>query len=275
MATSSSSSSDLEVTVDTVSACGRRDEEWDPVVCCLRVPNRLLYAWHQTKRTSSYVQLLNDAVRGHVVAVDVHCERLERHLHRRAGDIWSKVARYRGRLRQRFLNDSTVFDVHSGETVDASELMEEMESMVTEDIAEWADKFEGARETISSLRAELQAARAAVSASSLSPLNTGLPLAQVSERQKRRKVSSLRESTEKALWFVESFGLSMESDTMRDQLSDAPLVLTYGEQSSPAPSYPPMPSDQALFQTLYLLERFGVSDEFYHELSIAHPSLPR
>ena len=144
MATSSSSSSDLEVTVDTVSACGRRDEEWDPVVCCLRVPNRLLYAWHQTKRTSSYVQLLNDAVRGHVVAVNVHCERFERHLHHRAGDTKSKVAKCHGRLHQQFLNDSTVFDVYSGEMVDASELMEKMESIVTEDIVEWVDKLEGA-----------------------------------------------------------------------------------------------------------------------------------
>ena len=138
------SSSDLEVTVETVSACVCRDEGWDPVVCCLRVPNRLLYAWHQTKRTSSYVQLLNDAVRGHVVAVNVHCERLERHLHHRAGDIKSKVAKYHGRLRQQFLNDSTVFDVYSGEMVDASELMEKMESIVTEDIVEWVDKLEGA-----------------------------------------------------------------------------------------------------------------------------------
>lgn len=28
-------------------------------------------------------------------------------------------------------------------------------------------------------------------------------------------------------------------------------------------------------QTLYLLDRFGVSDEFYHELSMRFPALPR
>ena len=28
-------------------------------------------------------------------------------------------------------------------------------------------------------------------------------------------------------------------------------------------------------ETLYLLERFGVSDECYHELAMLHPQLPR
>ena len=43
----------------------------------------------------------------------------------------------------------------------------------------------------------------------------------------------------------------------------------------PPPTRQTIPSSEALAQTLYLLERFGVSDEFYHELAMAHPSLPR
>ena len=34
-------------------------------------------------------------------------------------------------------------------------------------------------------------------------------------------------------------------------------------------------SDDSLAQTPYLLECFGVSDEFYHEQAKVHPSLPR
>lgn len=34
-------------------------------------------------------------------------------------------------------------------------------------------------------------------------------------------------------------------------------------------------SSDDVCRTLYLLDRFGVSDQFYHELSMANPSLPR
>ena len=41
----------------------------------------------------------------------------------------------------------------------------------------------------------------------------------------------------------------------------------------------PIPSDDDKFvqlhQILYLLDQFSVSDEFYHELSMIQPSLPR
>ena len=33
--------------------------------------------------------------------------------------------------------------------------------------------------------------------------------------------------------------------------------------------------DKKIYQTLYLLERFGVSDQFYHELLMINPTLPR
>ena len=268
------SSSDLEVTVETVSACVRCDEGWDPVVCYLRVPNQLLYAWHQMKRTSSYVQLLNDAVRGHVVAVNVHCERLECHLHHRAGDIKSKVAKYHGRLRQQFLNDSTVFDVYSGEMVDASELMEKMESIVTEDIAEWVDKLEGARETISSLRGGATSCSCCcICLSSLATQHWLATGTSVRVAEKTLSFIGTRVNRE-GLWFMESFGLSMETVTMQDQLSDAPMVLTYDERSSPAPSYPPCHRTKPCSRH-YICWNVLVLDEFYHKLSIAHPSLPR
>ena len=43
----------------------------------------------------------------------------------------------------------------------------------------------------------------------------------------------------------------------------APLVTTATTLSMP------------LLQTFYLLDRFGVSDQFYHELAMVHPELPR
>ena len=52
------------------------------------------------------------------------------------------------------------------------------------------------------------------------------------------------------------------------------MVLNYTDLPPPPHTTPPL-SDQAIAQTLYLLEHFGVSDEFYHELTILYPSLSR
>ena len=54
------------------------------------------------------------------------------------------------------------------------------------------------------------------------------------------------------------------------------MELSYGEPSTSAPTSPAMPPDgEKVQQVLYLLERFGISDQFYHELSMINPSLPR
>ena len=47
--------------------------------------------------------------------------------------------------------------------------------------------------------------------------------------------------------------------------------------SSSSPSTPPLTGqqDNATREILYLLDSYGVSDDFYHELSMLHTSLPR
>ena len=65
---------------------------------------------------------------------------------------------------------------------------------------------------------------------------------------------------------------------MRSSKGDPLIVSCNSSKFLPQPPLPVSPapeSDDSLAQTLYLLERFGVSDEFYHELAMVHPSLPR
>ena len=276
MAISSQGGFVVEVeTLSANSACRRVDKACD-VVCCLRVPNRLLQEWYEQFDASStnLVELLNEAVRGRIVTVDVHCERLQLHLYRRAGDVARKAAKTKPhRARQSYLGKSTMFDVYQGETVDATAVMEELEDTVLddgEDIAEWAKKCDGYQETIALLKERLRAATPHEGSSQ----NIGLPINQVGERQRKRKLSQLKTSTEKALWFVSSFGLDVQSVTMSDS-SGSSVVLNYTDTSQPTPSPTPAPSDHAIAQTLFLLERFGVSDEFYHELAMLNPTLSR
>ena len=90
----------------------------------------------------------------------------------------------------------------------------------------------------------------------------------VSDRQRRRKLSQLKGFTQKALYFAESLGLKPETLLTRSVQTGASVVVNLGDGSSShgLPS-PPDGDSCNVMQVLYLLDRFAVSDEFYHELT--------
>ena len=103
-------------------------------------------------------------------------------------------------------------------------------------------------------------------------INFGQTVELVGIRQQRRKLSHFRDSVDAALWFAESFGLIPESVTVRTALSQDQLTIQLGEasesSSQPVLRTPTREVDEFIaLQTLYLLDKFGVSDAFYHELT--------
>ena len=243
------------------------------------MPNQLLQRWHSEWPTdTSYVQLLNDAVCRHTVALDTHCKRLEHHLQCRVGEVASKAGRLAFRQHQSYLDGEYLirhllwwkFGYYQ-----PREKVEEMEEMISEDIAVWVESLQGVQETISLLKEELKTTHtcmSVLSTSKQSPANTGLPIHPVLSCQRKCKLRSLKKSSHKALWFVENLGLSVESVTLHNSTTRDPLVLSYTSHLPlPAHSTP----NGTLHQILHLLERFGVHGEFYHEISMTHPSLPR
>ena len=301
----------VDVTVEGRSTWSkRRTDECDDVACCICVPNSLLQSWWlERTHDTSYIQLVNDNVRGKIITLDSNCERLERRLYRKAGEVARRAAKTKpNQAKLQYLAKSTSFDILFGETLQASHLQEELE-MVNQDIGKWIEQYEGSMETIALLREQLASATSPTSSTASSTsatsstttlvtasttsgilrelTNTGRPLNQVGERQRRRKVSELKNSVQYVLSFVDSFGLTVENIAMSNSATGTPLTLTYQPSSSSSGSSLPsstnssssprnqLCSNDTLYQTLYLLDRFGVSDEFYHELAMAHPSLPR
>lgn len=255
------------------AGCNRPSTDWSGIVCCLKVPNCLLLRWYEGRGSgTSYVEQLNEAIRDQVITVDVHCKRLEEHLQRRARATARNLATCSGgSRRKKILANSTTVDIYEGETIRASHLFEEL-NMLSEDIQQWISRCSGAEATVAQLKREIRS----FARSDNSPLNIGHELNELSSRQRRRKLSQLKSSTESALWFVNSFGLELESVSLHDSSTGTPVTLTYSQSSSTTPLEPySEPTVEALHQTLYLLERFGVSDDFFHELSMVHPSLPR
>ena len=91
---------------------------------------------------------------------------------------------------------------------------------------------------------------------------------EMSKRHRRRKLSEFGSAAESALWFAESFGLIPESLNVRTSRSGEVISVPLSDSVQPSTTPECRQVDEYVaLQTLYLLDRFGVSDEFYHELT--------
>ncbi len=118
----------------------------------------------------------------------------------------------------------------------------------------------------------------------------------------------LRESCKSAMWFTDSFNLDLLKITFQvinnfnhhgieynwyihcqvkstKEKIELPFLSSQPSSSSPSSSSHSSSSHSSLLpslvdstevnEILYLLDRFGISDQFYHELSMLHHDLPR
>ena len=105
--------------------------------------------------------------------------------------------------------------------------------------------------------------------------NSGRGVDQVAERQRRRKIIQLREGCKRALWFADSFNIDVVKIVARTKTTNEEISLPISSLSDIPTSSQPSQDSEQLHQVLYLLDRFAVSDEFYHQLSMVNSSLPR
>ena len=100
--------------------------------------------------------------------------------------------------------------------------------------------------------------------------NKGKHVHDISPRQLRGKLSQCKSFIQQALWFCESFGLCPEFIQLRKQHTGSPVKLTLNSPHNSTTSPQPSNSDyESVHHALYILDRFAVSDESYHELSMA------
>lgn len=122
---------------------------------------------------------------------------------------------------------------------------------------------------------ELQSARLEELRDQQNPTNKGKKIEDVSSRQARRKVAQVTTLSKQALWFAHSFGLEPESVQFRKVASQSLLTVQLDDHSESGTSQPPSQVDlDRVHQVLYLLDKFAVSDEVYHELTMLCSDLP-
>ncbi len=186
--------------------------------------------------------------------------RLEANLSCKAGTMFRKVKAVKGRARETILAGSIHIALCAGDIVNLCDLLQEVE-LLEGKVEDIALEMRGKESTVKALKEEI-----ARLATTDQLTNVGWPIAEVGERQQRWKLSQFKSSVEKVLWFATSFGLEIVSLTNRTSQSEI-ITFSFGDSTAPVqPASPPI-DETVIMQTLYLLERFGVSDEFYHELT--------
>ena len=102
-------------------------------------------------------------------------------------------------------------------------------------------------------------------------MKKGKKIDKVSPRQAHQKVAHAHAHvttlSKQALWFAHSFGLEPEFVQFRKVATGSSLAVHLSDD--PRNDTPPQPTEddkEHILQVLYLLDKFTVSDELYHEL---------
>ena len=287
----------LHVTVDKASPDGKQFYHFSntsaTAVFTLRIPNRLLHHWHgemldkenQCKSTS-YITLLNSEIQGGVVNITPTCSRIERRLCVQASKV-SAIISKGGRKAQTILHKEYHLFVLEGEAESIKDIREmkdaaEMQAAlwkhqhetkqleVTQLLEDMAESIITYEEMMKRLEARIEDSEATVARR-----NDTKTVEEVSPRQARRKMSQFTSYVHQALWFSESFGLIPEYVHLRKTKSGSPVKVPFSPSNLRISSEQPTADDhEKVLQTLYILDRFAVSDESYHELGTLSGTLP-
>ena len=252
----------LETLVVTVQGSDGSDG-----VSSVLIPNRLLEEWANARSTeTNFVALVNERIEGDAIAFDPEALRLQAQLYNRSLATCSKLRKARGRKREELLLGSTKIVIQRGEVMSANQLqMERDEANVL--LAEADSVIEELLVQMQDMREELAGAHELFTSQNS---QHGSKIDDVSSRHARRKICEVEESAREALEFRPSYGLIAESLKVHTSAGKSISIAL-----SPDAEGLNTPDSCSNLRVLYLLDKFGVSDSFYHELCMILSDLPR
>jgi hypothetical protein len=108
--------------------------------------------------------------------------------------------------------------------------------------------------------------------------NKSSTIPEVGVRQQQRKLKELKTRAQRALWFVESYGLSIQSLSLTDPNNKA-LTLELGTQqeNNTKSKFQDIPHEdqEKIKMVLHIMDRFCIGDAAYHALSVQAGGLPK
>ena len=201
------------------------------------------------------------------MAVDEHSESLALKLYKRAALVHNEVKKKAGRGRELLLECVFVLPICAEDAITAEQLQAEICELES-DLASAMEELAISQDAIDHMSTQFNG----LLMERDEMINCGKKMVEVGKKQQKRKLAHFKSAAEGALWFAESFGLIPEClDARVSGSEDRVKIPLMEEQVSQAKQPKTRQVDEAVaIQTLYLLDQFGVSDEFYHELTQVH-----
>ena len=230
----------------------------------LAIPHKLLFSWNKSdSKHCSYIELANGKVLGSAVQLRVGNERIENRLAQQARKVSSEISKAAGRRRESLLDRQYHLVVMKDETESFADTEKKLQDTTT--------TLSSKEQHIAVLLKEMTDLADEASVANPSFKNKGKPIEDTSPRQARRKLAHFKTNAEKALWFAESFGLVPDCITLRKAKSGSCVMIPLSENAQDSQctsniSATQVQDTEKLFQVLYILDRFAVSDEAYHEI---------
>lgn len=262
----------------------------------MKIPYLLLQLWHSIVNKNDdrgnfcdYLDLLNSWIPNKWFQISWETGfRIQGRLRREASSVIYKYRKATGSRKKQELNNNvftmTILvselvsvgkiedDLHQGNLAIAEwckkcgDLQKEKEDLLKE-IAEATERKDA---EIDSLNRELSEYIQKISDISDATLpNYGKTIDKLSERQRARRIKELKGRADVALWFLESHGLTLTGLKVKETDSGRTCTFECAEENIT------QQDDENLEQLLFLLDKFCVSDELYHELNILYNDLPR
>ena len=218
--------SPLNIVVESVVQNTSRRVDCSDVLHTLRIPCSLVWKWKESSK--SYVSLVNDSL--DTIKLRESCKTVEQRLRVKVRKMITKLSLKSGRARLRYLNEESVlFDLFKDEVVYVSERTMKVKSLEAK-VDEIQNESLKKNETVENLQAELVMKNDLLK-SPLKAVNQGKTYEEVKDRQKARKLRTIKTAAEQALWFVRTFGLTVEKVVLKSP-QDHKVDINYASTST-------------------------------------------
>lgn len=214
------------------------------------------------------------------------CERVEALLSKKAYVINSVYRQTTGRKKKELDDKVYKVSIRRNETDTLESLTSELEKSRVE-LTEWKKKYHDLEAEKEKLYEEMKKERnnqeqeitdlTHAALEKRESLNCqGKKLHKLGPKQQARKLCHLKNKAQCALWFCRSFGLELLEIKLQDE-EGVPYNLVYSTPTSSSCGYSKLTEDEKnkVEQVLFLLDKFCVGDEVYHELSMILEGLPK
>lgn len=274
----------------------RQVDVLNDILFCVEIPWPLLHLWYKflegvPAENVNYVDLINSTVTDHWFSLKRDNIRIETTLRKKCSYVKAVCSKTKGRKRTDLDDKVYKLSVRRGE-IESIEMCKSEARICSEELEQYKEKYTDLEKETKKLYQDMiqEVKKLEQQVCELQDINKhlmdyietiekrdslqcqGKKFQDVGKKQQSRKLRLLKNKAQCALWFCRSFGLELSHVKLQDDKGSS-YSLDYEVCTGDADISTDDKSN--LEKVLFLLDKFCVGDEVYHELSVLSDDLPR